>query len=817
MVDVLSGSAFLGFAVLLALVLRRRQAGGRDQEQEEALWAFPFDDEPRSELSLLDALPRGFTEPQAVLVDDFAGLARLREALRDATVLAIDVEAHGGSRVCCVQLAVGREAFVVDTLRPDVAALLPQALGRALASPTCTKLLHSGRNDVMWLRSLGMTIAPPLFDTALAAAALELPTNLGGLALSLLAGEGSAPFKLFLAHFADTKSEYQRSDWSVRPIAQDMLVYAAADAALLLPVARGQVARLTPAALSGVLEASSLMLGSVRARPAVDGRVQAPSPRVTRQERIAQGVATAAARAKVKERRGAALFIPRSSPLYSNIELLHPNGTVIARVDRKKASWYLANGAVDVFTGHQRRAHLDVAGMFEDASMDALAALEQPVALRLRKPPRGMGHAGDVFHLAERANNCVVCGRGWIQRDGSSEERNGLVRCYLLPRTHRHHLPLAAKSYTSHDVVLTCTNCHVRADSVSSGLARTLCQELGVATGSGALSRLSAQWADASRWRTQGSEEAAESSGEAAGEGGPGWTTPKESAAAALGNCRRVAHTLSLAWSSMPEERRRELAAELAAWLASESLGGAAGAAAVVPAIVRVLSGEEDGEDEKEAVGRSVPERRRTPARKPLRVRPTAASSAFMLEWPAFTATCPGGAAGLPSCDAMLVLAGIPHSSRIAPLVLEAMAEAAGVTGTAAGGNVPLPLWADPAAHVLRHIILGTPSWHAVVEKGVYEHVLEPVIMPEPEAPGAATGLSGFPFDSEARLTLFIRRWRAHVHAELAPTALPVGWRVDYKVVAQGHRTWDKAEPELVQLLARELGLPERPPPSPLD
>ena len=96
-----------------------------------------------------------------------------------------------------------------------------------------------------------------------------------------------------------------------------------------------------------------------------------------------------------------------------------------------------------------------------------------PLRLRLRQPPKGLGHSGDAFHLTTKDNQCVVCGVRW-------QEDIGLNRFYVVPHVYRAHFPLAAKSYASHDVVLTCCRCHVRADQATAALGRAIAAELGV-------------------------------------------------------------------------------------------------------------------------------------------------------------------------------------------------------------------------------------------------------------------------------------------------------------------------------------------------
>lgn len=214
---------------------------------------------------------------------------------------------------------------------------------------------------------------------------------------------------------------------------------------------------------------------------------------------------SASIRDGIKQRRAARIFVPRAAPLYNNIQLLSPDGTVMARIDRSKAQWYLDKGAALVYENGEH--HIDTAtGQIQERTVEDGTP---PLRIRLIKAPKGMGHAGDTFHLAPRRNQCVICGLGWsdavasgrgapaavgegaesaeLANGGTPQSTTtdgvlpgGLIRCYVVPRAYRQHFPLAAKSYTSHDVVLTCTGCHRRADVACGALTRKLAREMGI-------------------------------------------------------------------------------------------------------------------------------------------------------------------------------------------------------------------------------------------------------------------------------------------------------------------------------------------------
>lgn len=258
-----------------------------------------------------------------------------------------------------------------------------------------------------------------------------------------------------------------------------------------------------------------------------------------------------AVREAIKSQRARHIFMPRAAPLYSNIELLAPDGTVMARVDRKRAQWYLEAGAAVVRSGGEE--HIDGAGQIRERTADDGC---EPLRIQLVKTPRGPGHAGDTFHLAPRKNECAVCCMGWSE----AQAAGGLVRCYIVPRSYRQHFPLAAKSYSSHEVVLTCASCHRLADVMAGALSRRIARELGISSSSLSSSQSSTQ----APQRREGDGEGGSGSSNTHGYNNIGELTH------GLQAVRRAAGALfNVSRGTLPPPRRRELIAEVRthAWL----------------------------------------------------------------------------------------------------------------------------------------------------------------------------------------------------------------------------------------------------------
>ena len=156
------------------------------------------------------------------LVDDPRAL---EQALRDigaAERLGVDTEAdsrhHYPEKVCLVQVATSRSAYVIDPLAIDDLS----ALGRVLADPHVEKVLHGADYDLRGLdRDFGFGIKP-LYDTNVAA-------RLAGLERFGLA----ALMEDVLGVVIPKQAALQKSDWSRRPLRPEALSYAAEDVVLL--------------------------------------------------------------------------------------------------------------------------------------------------------------------------------------------------------------------------------------------------------------------------------------------------------------------------------------------------------------------------------------------------------------------------------------------------------------------------------------------------------------------------------------------------------------------------------------------------------
>jgi ribonuclease D len=158
--------------------------------------------------------------PHPLLITDPQNLEELVARLRAGTRVAVDTEAASFhryvDRVYLIQVSSDRETALVDPLAiPD-----PGAIGLLLADAGIEVIFHDADYDLRMLdRDYGFR-ARRIWDTRIAAQ---------------LAGEQSFGLSALLERFFGMRlsKKLQRADWSVRPLTDEMIAYAAADTAHL--------------------------------------------------------------------------------------------------------------------------------------------------------------------------------------------------------------------------------------------------------------------------------------------------------------------------------------------------------------------------------------------------------------------------------------------------------------------------------------------------------------------------------------------------------------------------------------------------------
>lgn len=162
-------------------------------------------------------------DPTEVLIDSTPQLADACRAIAPGELICIDTEfirtTQYSPRLCLTQIAAGDRIHCVD----ELAEIDTSPLWDLLCAGEGLRVLHAAKQDmeVAWIRH--KRLPAPLFDTQIAAALVGHAAQVGyaGLVKSLLD--------------IDVDKTHTRADWSCRPLAPELIAYAASDV-LHLPV-----------------------------------------------------------------------------------------------------------------------------------------------------------------------------------------------------------------------------------------------------------------------------------------------------------------------------------------------------------------------------------------------------------------------------------------------------------------------------------------------------------------------------------------------------------------------------------------------------
>jgi ribonuclease D len=162
--------------------------------------------------------------PDAIWIDRDGELSKLARQLESEACLGVDTEFLRERtffpKLCLLQISAGAGIWCIDTLRLDLAPLVP-----VLTAAATRKVIHAARQDLEAFYLTTKQIISPVFDTQIAAGCIGLKPQIGYAELAnLLIGV--------------TVSKGQtRTDWSKRPLSPEQLDYAADDVLHLGPVA----------------------------------------------------------------------------------------------------------------------------------------------------------------------------------------------------------------------------------------------------------------------------------------------------------------------------------------------------------------------------------------------------------------------------------------------------------------------------------------------------------------------------------------------------------------------------------------------------
>jgi len=156
-----------------------------------------------------------------IMLETAAQAGRAGKAWRRASLLAVDTEFVRErtyyANLGLVQVSDGQSVWLLDPLEPGTL----EPLAEMLADPDIAKLLHSPSEDLEVLLHAAGALPEPLIDSQLACALLGQPLQLGyHKAAEWLLG-------------VPIDKDLTRSNWTARPLKQNLLRYAALDVAVL--------------------------------------------------------------------------------------------------------------------------------------------------------------------------------------------------------------------------------------------------------------------------------------------------------------------------------------------------------------------------------------------------------------------------------------------------------------------------------------------------------------------------------------------------------------------------------------------------------
>ena len=202
--------------------------------------------------------PKSFEDTPFTWVSTSEDLARLLSKLRQASEIAVDLEHHSYRSyygfVCLMQISTREEDFIIDALylREEL-----EDLNEIFVDPTIVKVryfylhnicsthssqvFHGADSDIVWLQENFNIYVVNLFDTYHASKVLGTVLSHCHLAHSSHSCPPELPrhsLAALLSLYCDFTADkrYQRADWRIRPLPEEMLFYARSDTHFLLYV-----------------------------------------------------------------------------------------------------------------------------------------------------------------------------------------------------------------------------------------------------------------------------------------------------------------------------------------------------------------------------------------------------------------------------------------------------------------------------------------------------------------------------------------------------------------------------------------------------
>ncbi|CAG8490079.1 10908_t:CDS:10 [Acaulospora morrowiae] len=155
-------------------------------------------------------------------VDTLEELSAMCKKLEVSQEFAVDLEHHDYRSyqgfTCLMQISTRDEDFIVDTLELRNSL---HVLNNFFTNPNVVKVFHGADYDIQWLQKDFGVYVVNLFDTGVASHLLGLPQH-------------SLAYLLKYYCDVETDKKYQLADWRLRPLTEEMILYARTDTHYLL-------------------------------------------------------------------------------------------------------------------------------------------------------------------------------------------------------------------------------------------------------------------------------------------------------------------------------------------------------------------------------------------------------------------------------------------------------------------------------------------------------------------------------------------------------------------------------------------------------
>eukprot|EP00555_Chaetoceros_dichaeta_P014893 CAMPEP_0198253032 /NCGR_PEP_ID=MMETSP1447-20131203/3502_1 /TAXON_ID=420782 /ORGANISM="Chaetoceros dichaeta, Strain CCMP1751" /LENGTH=406 /DNA_ID=CAMNT_0043938521 /DNA_START=84 /DNA_END=1304 /DNA_ORIENTATION=+ len=164
-------------------------------------------------------------------------------------------------------------------------------------------------------------------------------------------------------------------------------------------------------------------------------------------------------RHKEKRRQFKLALLSMKSPMYDNIDMVDPQGTLLCKVSARKAKWYISKELADWVEGegvdrdHCLQLRFEPKKRGDSDTNNNNTADDVGGADGAAIGSSSEGDTSALYAKAPKQNVCVSCG-----------EAQNLVRHYIIPYAYRALMPLKYKSHMSHDIVILCCYCNIHCE-----------------------------------------------------------------------------------------------------------------------------------------------------------------------------------------------------------------------------------------------------------------------------------------------------------------------------------------------------------------